>query len=79
MKDFLGKEIQINDEVIYIKLCRTGSSSSRKIMFKGKVVGFKGQKVEIECLYTNEWKIKEKYIDVVFSKDIVVLNEKKVM
>ena len=36
-KDFLNKEIKLNDEVIYIRLVQTGRSSKRKIMYKGKV------------------------------------------
>lgn len=74
MKDFLNNEININDEVIYLKRLMTGSSSTRKIMFKGNVLGFKGQKVKIERLYTNEWEIKTKEIDEIFPKDIVVLS-----
>lgn len=74
MKDFLDKNINIGNEVIYLKLLQTGSSSKRKIMFKGKIIGFKGQKVEVERLYTNEWEIKSKEIDVIFPKDIVVLS-----
>ena len=73
MKDFLNNEISINDEVIYLKLLQTGSSSKRKIMFKGKVSGFKGKKVKIERLYTNEWEIKKQEIDEIFPKDIVIL------
>lgn len=75
MKDFLNNEINIDDEVIYLKRLRTGSSTTRKIMFKGKVLGFKGQKVKIERLYTNEWEIKSKEIDEIFPKDIVVLHK----
>lgn len=75
MKDFLNNEININDEVIYLKRLMTGSSSTRKIMFKGNVLGFKGQKVKIERLYTNEWEIKTKEIDEIFPKDIVVLKK----
>lgn len=74
MKDFLGNEIKINDNVVYLKRLQTGSSSTRKIMFKGKVLNFKGQKVEISREYTNEWVIKDKEIDIIFPKDIVVLN-----
>ena len=73
MKDFLNNEININDEVIYLKLLQTGSSSKRKIMFKGRVLGFKGKKVKIERLYTNEWEIKKQEIDEIFPKDIVIL------
>lgn len=75
MKDFLNNEINIDDEVIYLKRLMTGSSSTRKIMFKGKVLGFKGQKAKIERLYTNEWEIKSKEIDEIFPKDIVALNK----
>lgn len=73
MNDFLGNEIKINDEIIYLKLLQTGSSAKRKIMFKGKVLGFKSQKVIIERQYTNEWTIKEYEEDIIYPKDIVVI------
>lgn len=73
MIDFLNNEINIEDEVIYIKGIQTGSSTTRKIMFKGKVVNFKGRKVEIERLYTNEYIIANKEIDLIFPRDVVVL------
>ena len=75
MIDFLKNEISVNDEVIYLKRLMTGSSSTRKIMFKGKVLGFKERKVKIERLYTNEWEIKSKETDEIFPKDIVVLRK----
>ena len=75
MKDFLENKIEISDDVIYLKLMQTGSSSKRKIMFKGKVIGFKGQKVEIERLYTNEFEVEKGIKDIIFPKDIVVLKE----
>lgn len=55
MKDFLKNELKIDDEVIYIKLMRTGSSSSRNVMFKGKIVGFTPKMVKIERQYTQEY------------------------
>ena len=76
MNDFLNHKIEINDDVIYLKRMMTGSSSTRKIMFKGKIISLKGQKVEIERLYTNEWEIKSKEIDIIYPKDIVVLDSK---
>lgn len=74
-KDFLNKEIKLNDEVIYIRLIRTGSSSKRKLMYKGKVLGFKGKKVEILEQYTNEYEIKEQNTHFIFPKDIVILGD----
>lgn len=47
MKDFENRELAIGDQVIYIKGRRTGSSSSRNIMFKGKVVGFTPKMVKV--------------------------------
>ena len=78
MKDFLGNYINVGDEVIYLKLLRTGSSSKRKIMFKGKVLNFKGQKVEVSREYTNEWNIEHPESDLIFPKDVVVLEEKEI-
>ena len=75
-KDFLDNDIKINDEVIYLKLIQTGSSSTRKIMFKGRVLNFKGKKVEIRREYTNEWNITNTVSDFVFPKDIVVLERR---
>lgn len=77
MKDFLGNEIKINDEVIYVKRLRTGSSSTRKIMFKGKALGIKSQKLIVQRQYTNEWSIKEYAEDIIFPKDIVSLTRIK--
>lgn len=54
MKDFLGNELKVNDEVIYIKSMRTGSSTTRNVMFKGQVSGFTKKHVEVERTYTNE-------------------------
>lgn len=78
MKDFLNNEIKINDEVIYLKRLMTGSSSTRKIMFKGKVLDFKGEKVKLERQYTNEWTVKEYEEDIIYPKDIVVLESKRI-
>lgn len=75
-KDFLDNDIKINDEVIYLKSIQTGSSSTRKIMFKGRVLNFKGKKVEIRREYTNEWNITNTVSDFVFPKDIVVLERR---
>ncbi len=78
MKDFLEKEIKINDTVIYIVNLPTGSSSSRKVMFKGKVVDFQikkvMKKVVIERLYTNEEYFKIGVCDTVFPKDVCVID-----
>lgn len=78
MKDFLGNYINVGDDVIYLKLLRTGSSSKRKIMFKGKVLDFKGQKVEVSREYTNEWNIEHPGSDLIFPKDVVILEEKEI-
>jgi hypothetical protein len=47
VKDFLGKELAVGDTVVYIKNCATGSSTIRKLMFKGVVVGFTPTLVKI--------------------------------
>lgn len=45
MKDFLGRELNVGDKCIYIQNQRTGSSTIRKIMLKGTIIGFSPQKV----------------------------------
>jgi hypothetical protein len=73
MKDFLNNKIEIGQNVVYIKLMGTGSSSSRKMLFGGKVVRFTPKKVAIERKYTHEWEIKDKEIDLIQPHEIVVL------
>ena len=69
MKDFENKKINIYDDVIYLKTIRTGSSSIRKCMFRGKVKGFTNTKVIIEPMYSNEFKIREQE-DKIFPRDV---------
>lgn len=45
MKDFLGRELNIGDECVYLKNCGTGSSTTRKLMFKGVITEFKGKRI----------------------------------
>jgi len=73
MNDFEGKEIRINDEVIYLKRLRTGSSSTRKIMFKGIVKDFKKNKVVIKCTYGREYINQVGKETDIFSHDIYVI------
>lgn len=76
MIDFYKQEILIGDEVIYIKLIRTGSSSSRKCMFKGYVKGFTKNKVIIQPTYSNEFKIDEDDDEVkIYPSDVYVIGE----
>ena len=44
-------------------------------MYKGKVLGFKGKKVEILEQYTNEYEIKEQNTHFIFPRDIVILGD----
>ena len=74
MNDFLNNEINIGDEVIYLKNLRTGSSTSRKIMFMGKVLSFKNDKVNIQRVY-NKDRFPLEEADTVFPHDVVVLKE----
>lgn len=55
MKDFLNNELKNDDEVIYIKNMRTGSSTVRNVLFKGKIIGFTPKSVRILSQYTNEY------------------------
>lgn len=54
MSDFLGNELFIGDEVVYIKSIRTGSSTRRNALFKGKIIRFTTKMVEIICEYNKE-------------------------
>lgn len=45
MKDFLGRELNVGDECVYLKNCRTGSSTIRKLMFKGLITELRGSNV----------------------------------
>ena len=38
--DFTGKLLDVGDEVVYIANTRTGTSTVRKIMYKGKIERF---------------------------------------
>lgn len=55
MKDFLNNELKINDKVIYIKNMRTGSSTVRNVLFKGKIIGFTPKSVRILSQYAREY------------------------
>ena len=58
MKDFLGKEINIGDNIVYLAGRRTGSSSRRNMLFKGEVIGFTTKMVIVlEEKYRSEEKI----------------------
>lgn len=76
MKDFENKEIKVNDEVIYIQNIRTGSSSSRKCMFRGVVKEIQKNKLVIKPLYSNEFVTAEEW-DVVkiFPRDVYVIEK----
>ena len=76
MNDFLNNEINIEDEAIYLKNLRTGSSTIRKIMFKGKILSFKNDKVNIQRIYNKDGFSLEE-IDTVFPHDVVVLKGDK--
>lgn len=47
MKDFLGKEINVGDRIAYLAGRRTGSSSRRNMLFKGKVTGFTTKMIRV--------------------------------
>lgn len=65
MKDFLGRELSIGDECIYLKNCRTGSSTTRKLMFKGVITGFKGHRIIFGdyIVYTSKDVVKVRFTD----------------
>ena len=45
LTDFLGRELNIGDECVYLKPTMTGSSTIRKVLYKGVITGFKKNKV----------------------------------
>lgn len=45
MNDFLGRELNVGDECVYLKSCRTGSSTIRKLMFKGVITSIVKNKI----------------------------------
>ena len=47
MEDFKGDELRVGDKVAFMKTIRTGSSSSRKVLFQGEVSDFTPKKVVI--------------------------------
>ena len=77
MNDYLGNEIKINDDVIYILYLRTGSSSSRNMIAKGKVIGFKKSKVEIKREYfdTDKRQCQNENIDTIDNMKVVVIGD----
>lgn len=48
MKDFLGTEIKLGDFCVFLHNNRTGSSTIRKAMSAGEVVGFTQKKVKFQ-------------------------------
>lgn len=62
-KDFLGREINIGNECVYIKDVRTGSSTTRKMLFRGVVTRITKHKVAFD---ENE--------HVVFPEDVVIVD-----
>ncbi len=78
MKDYLNNEIKINDEVIFLAYMRTGSSSSRNMIAKGKVIGFDKKKVKIKVEYydTDKWKPNIETIENIIPLKIVVIGGK---
>lgn len=61
--DFVGQLLDIGDKVIYVANTRTGTSTVRKIMYKGKIAGFTprlvimedGRKVSSDEVVKIEW------------------------
>ncbi|MBC5648483.1 hypothetical protein [Christensenella tenuis] len=49
MRDYLGNELNIGDECVYLQNKRTGSSSIRKCKFKGHIIGFTRKLVVVRC------------------------------
>lgn len=65
MKDFLGRELNVGDECVFLKNCRTGSSTTRKLMFKGVITEFKGSRIMFgnTTVYNSEDVVKVRFID----------------
>lgn len=68
MKDFLGRELDVGDECVYLKNCRTGSSTTRKLMFKGVITSFKKRNVIFDnntTVYNSDDIVKVKWSEVI--------------
>ena len=52
MTDFLGRELNVGDECVYLKNYRTGSSTIRKLMFKGVITKFKNRSIVFDNAVT---------------------------
>lgn len=65
MKDFLGRELAVGDECVYLKNCRTGSSTIRKLMFKGVITGFKNSNILFDntTVYNSNDVVKVRFTD----------------
>lgn len=50
LTDFLGNEIQVGDFCVFLKNTRTGSSTCRKVPFKGTVTGSSACKIRFDRL-----------------------------
>lgn len=73
MKDFLGNDLNFGDEIIYIKSLRTGSSTTRNVLFKGRILDFLPKNVEILRTYSNE-EFPIEIVDVVKPGHVCKLN-----
>ena len=76
MNDYLGNEIKVNDEVVFLVHMRTGSSTFRNMIAKGKVVGFYKSKVQIlvEHYDISKWKPHEERIKKIDPLKTVVIS-----
>lgn len=60
MTDFLGRELNVGDECVYIQNRSTGSSTIRKLLFKDVIIGFTPKKVRFK-----------RYGDLIFPCNVV--------
>ena len=73
MKDFLGKEITKGDKCIFLKNTNTGSSTTRKIMYKGVVLSATG-KPEVEFHSPDQNRFMKRETTKVFASEIVIVD-----
>ena len=72
MEDFLGNKISLEDTVVYIKGMRVGSSTIRKVLFKGIVKGFNNKTLKIKRTYNIEG-FETGVFDNISSKDVTII------
>ena len=67
MKDFLGKELELHDEVVF-------TAPSYRHLVKGKIIAFTPKKVRIE--YINDWNFHKSVQEYLSEPNFLILAKK---